>query len=60
MKCHLMALGYKVWRTVETEYKVSDDVPINEGELSLYEVNSKVLNAILSGLTESVLVKIMQ
>jgi len=60
MKCHLMDLGYKVWSTVETEYKVPDDVPINEGELELYEANAKALNAILSGLTESILVKVMQ
>ena len=60
MKCHLMALGYKVWRTVEIEYKVPDDVPIEEGELIQYEANAKALNAILSGLTHSILVKFMQ
>ena len=60
MKCNLRTLGYKIWRTVETENKVPDDVPIDEGELSLYEANAKDLNAILSGLIESVLVKFMQ
>ena len=55
-----MTLGYKVWRTVETEYKVPNDVSIDEGELSLYEANAKALNEILSGLIESVLVKVMQ
>ena len=50
MKCHIMALGYKVWRSVEIEYEVPKDVPIDEGELSQYEANAKDLNAILSGL----------
>ena len=31
MKCHLMGLGYKVWRTVETKYKLPNGVPIDEG-----------------------------
>ena len=48
MKFHLMALGYKVWRSVEIEYEVPDDVPIDEGELSHYEANAKALNEILS------------
>ena len=60
MKFHLMALGYKVWRTVETKYKVPDGVPIDEGELSQYEANAKALNAILSGLIHLVFVKFMQ
>ena len=59
MKFHLMTLGYKVWRIVEIEYKVPDDVPIDEGELSQHEAIAKDLNAILSGLTHSVLVKVM-
>ena len=59
MKCLLMALGYNVWSTIEIEYKVPDDVPIDEGELSQYEANAKSLNAILSGLTNSMFVKVM-
>ena len=60
MKCHLMSLGYKVCRSVEKEYAVPDDVPIDEGELSQYEANAKDLNAILSGLTHSIFLKVMQ
>ena len=59
MKCHLMSLGYEVWRSVEIEYEVPKYVPIDEGELIQYEANSKALNAILSGLTHSELVKVM-
>ena len=53
MKCHLMSLGYKVWRYVEKEYEVPSDLPINKDELDQYEANSKALNAILSGLKNS-------
>ena len=60
MKCHLMALGYKVWRSTEIEYKVPYDVPIDKGELTQYEANAKDLNAILSGLTHSMCAKVMQ
>ena len=55
-----MSLGYKVWSIFEIEHKVPNDVPIDKGEISLYEANEKALNAILTGLTESVLVKFMQ
>ena len=58
MKCHLMSLGYKVWRSIEIEYDVPKHVPIDEVELSQYEANAQALNAILSGLTHSVFVKV--
>ena len=60
MKFHLMSLGYKVWRYLEKEYEVPDDLPIDEGEISQYEANAKALNTILSGLTNLVFVKVMQ
>ena len=60
MKCHLMYLGYKVWRSVEKEYKVPDDLPIDRDELDQYEVNALAPNEVLSGLTNSVFVKGMQ
>ena len=60
MKCHLMSLGYKVWRFVERKYKIPDNLPIDKSELDQYEANVKALNAILSGLTNSVFVKVMQ
>ena len=60
MKCHLMFLGYKVYRSVEREYKVQDDLPIDRDELDQYEANAKSLSSILSGLTNSVFVKAMQ
>ena len=60
MKFHLMSLGYKFWRYIEKEYKIPDDLPIDRDELDQYEANAKALNAILSGLTNSVFVKVMQ
>ena len=60
MKFHLMSLGYRVWRSVEIEYEVPNDIPIDERELSQYEANAKYLNAILSGLTHSMFLKVMQ
>ena len=50
MTSHLMAFGYKACSNFETKYKLLDDVPIDEGDLKLYEANAKYLNAILSGL----------
>ena len=55
-----MSLGYKVWRSIETEYEISDDLPIEKNELDQYEANVKALNDFLSGLTNSVFVKVMQ
>ena len=60
MKCHLMSIQYKVWRSIEKQYKIIDALPIDRDELDQYESNAKALNAILSGLTNSVFVKVMQ
>ena len=60
MKFHLMFLRYKVWKSAEKEYKVPDDLPMDRDELDQYEANAKDLNAILSGLKNSVFVKFMQ
>ena len=51
---------YKLWRSVEREYKVLANLPIDRDELDQYEANAKSLDAILSGLTNSVLVKVMK
>ena len=60
MKCHLMSLGWKVWEAAENEYKIEDQLPIDSVELAQYEGNSKALNTILSGLTNSVFTKVMR
>ena len=58
MKYHLMSLGYKFCRYVEKEYEIPYNLPIDKSELDQYDANAKTLNAILSGLTNSV--KVMQ
>ena len=60
MKCHLMSLGWKVWETTEKEYKIDDQAPTDPDELGQYEGNSKSLNEILSGLTNSIFTKVMR
>ena len=61
MKCHLMCLGLKVWVAPEREYKIIvDSVPTDSVELGQYEGNEKSLNAISSGLTNTVFVKVVQ
>ena len=60
MKCHLMSLGWKAWATTEKEYKIEDQAPTDLVELGQHEGNAKSLNAILSGLTNSVFTKVMQ
>ena len=61
MKCHLMSLGWKVWAVTKREYKNRDDnLPTGRMELGQYEGNAKALNAIPSGLTNTIFVKVMQ
>ena len=59
MKCHLMSLGWKVWAATEKEFKIAENIPTNILEVEQYEGNTKALNSILSGLTNSVFVKVM-
>ena len=60
MKCHLMSLGWKVWRADEKEYNISVNLPTDREKLDQYKANAKSLNETLSGLTQSVFVKVMQ
>ena len=60
MRCHLMSLGWKVWAATEKEVPVGNQYPTNTIELGQYEGNAKALNAILSGLTNTMFTKVMQ
>ena len=60
MRCHLMSLGWKVWEATQKEQKIGNQYPTDIVELGEYEGNSKALNTILSGLTNSVFTKVMQ
>ena len=54
-----MSLRWKVWEATEKEYKIDDQAPTDREELGQYEGNTKSLNEILSGLTNSVFTKVM-
>ena len=59
MKFHSMSLGWKVWDATENVFKIIHNLPIDILELDQYDGNTKSLNAILSGLTNSVFIKVM-
>ena len=60
MRCHLMSLGWKVSVATKKEVLVGNQYPTDTVELGQYEGNAKALNAILSGLTNTVFTKVMQ
>ena len=55
-----MSLGWKVWEATEKEHNIGNLYPTYTLELGEYEGNSKALNAILSGLKNTVFTKVMQ
>lgn len=59
MRVFLQAHRIDVWQVVVNGYKVPATTPIDNTGRKIYEGNSKVTNAILSGLVESVFVKFM-
>ena len=60
MRCPLMSLGWKVWEATQEDHKIGNQYPTDTVELGEYEGNSKALNAILSGLKNSIFTKVMQ
>ena len=56
----MMSLGWKVWATTQQDHKIGNQYPTYTVELGEYEGNAKALNAILSGLINSVFTKVMQ
>ena len=61
MRGYLQAQGADVWRMIVNTYDIPANPPadVRDTENKNYEDNSKAMNAILSGLTESVFVKVM-
>jgi len=59
MKNYLMALGCDVWQVVESGYTTPSTPPTNTNTKKLYNDNSRVVNAILGGLTNPIFVKVM-
>ena len=60
MRCHLLSLGWTVWEATEKDLKIGNQYPTDTFELGEYEGNSKSINEILSGLTNSMFTKVMQ
>ncbi|XP_057856783.1 uncharacterized protein LOC131066091 [Cryptomeria japonica] len=58
MKFHLKSLGYEVWSVVENAYTKTTP-PTTPDEKKAYESDAKNSNAICCGLTNDVLVKVM-
>ena len=56
----MMSLGWKVLVATEKEYKIEDQAPTDPVELDQHEGNANSLNAILSGLKNSVVTKFMR
>ena len=59
MRVYLQVQGVDVWKVVANRCDVPANPPTNTHGKKLYEDNSKVINEILSGLTETVFVKFM-
>ena len=55
-----MSLGWKVWEATEKDLNIGNQFPTDTIELCQFEGNAKVLNATLSGLTNTVFNKVMQ
>jgi hypothetical protein len=59
MRVFLQAQGAKVWKAVLNRYDVPANPPTNTHGMKAYENNSKAMDAILSGLTKTIFVKVM-
>ena len=55
-----MSLGWQFWEATQQDHKIGNQYPADTIELGEYEGNAKSLNEILSGLTNSVFIKVMQ
>ena len=61
MKVYLQAQGADVWKMIVNTYDILANPPTNARSIERknYEDNSKAMNAILIGLTETVFVNVM-
>ena len=59
MKAHLMSLGWRAWEATQEVYNIGDQASTDPKELSEYDGNSKVLNATLNELADTIFPKVM-
>ena len=60
MRSYLQSMGVDVWAIVEQGYQYPAAIPTDPTEKKNYEINAKVVNALMGSLTESEFVKAMQ
>jgi hypothetical protein len=59
MRVYLQAQGVDVWKAMVNIYNVPTTPLIHQSSKNIFEDNSKAMNTILSGLVETVFVKVM-
>ena len=59
MRVYMQSLGVDVWKAVLNRYNVPATPPVDNAGKKIYEDKSKAMNTILSGLAETVFVKVM-
>jgi hypothetical protein len=59
MKNFLLALGFDIWQSVVDDYIAPTTPPKDSGGKKIYDDNSREVNGILVGLTDSICVKVM-
>ena len=58
MKTYIQAWGFKVWQSIVDGYTTPAVSPTNEKAMKLSENNSKAINALLNGLSDTVFTKV--
>ena len=59
-RAYLQSLGANVWGIMEGGYQYPASVPTNAAERKRYEINAKVVNALLGSFSYTEFVKVMQ
>ena len=57
MKTYIQAQGFQVWQSIVDGY-ITPTVPPSDKEMKLDENNSKAINALLNGLSDTVFTKV--
>jgi hypothetical protein len=58
MKTYIQAQGFQVWQSIVDGYTAPTVPPTNEKAVKLGENNSKAINALLNGLSDTILLKL--
>jgi hypothetical protein len=58
MKAYIQAYGFQVWQSIVDGYTTPTVPPRNEKAMKLDENNSKAINALLNGLSDTIFTKV--